>query len=95
MKPKKASEINDLLAELLAELRAIREALARPASTWLSVEDAAAHARVSPDSIRRLLNSGGLTRHKIGDRILIDRTELDGAIRATATGGTGRRLAKR
>jgi excisionase family DNA binding protein len=46
-------------------------------SDFLSVREAAAHARVSVYSIRRWVRRGELTKHTAGSRLLVKRDELD------------------
>ena len=61
-------------------------------STWLSVAEAATHARVSRSSLYLLIAAGALPVRKLGRRTLIARAELDSLIEAgtapTAPGGT-------
>lgn len=49
-------------------------------STWLSVTEAATHARVSRSSLYLLIAAGALPVRKLGRRTLIAREELDALI---------------
>jgi excisionase family DNA binding protein len=79
------AELNlDRLADLLAERLASR-LHAPPPARFLSVADAAAYAAISPDSVRSMLTSGRLTALRpVAGRVVVDRQELDAAIRASA-----------
>ncbi|NVB81782.1 MAG: helix-turn-helix domain-containing protein [Kofleriaceae bacterium] len=62
--------------------RIVREeiARARPAndqSEYLSVAEAAKHARVSAGTIRKWVRNRELTRHEAGARVLVKRDELE------------------
>lgn len=71
------------MSDLESIVRAIvRDELSRqhPANdqtSYLSVAEAAAHARVSPGTIRRWVRRGELTRHEAGSRVLVKRDELE------------------
>lgn len=58
-----------------------------PPPTWLTVAEAAHHARVSEISVRRWLRTGKLTPHRPDGRVrrpLVNRQELDAFIAASA-----------
>ena len=66
-------QIRKLVADEVA-----RQLGARPAANdYLSVAEAAAHARVSPGTIRRWVRRGELARHEAGSRVLVKRDELE------------------
>ena len=56
---------------------------------WLSIDEAAEYANLSPATIRRMLQAGKLTAHDPCEgkgrrgKILIDRHQLDAVIRAS------------
>jgi excisionase family DNA binding protein len=66
----------EAVAERAAELVLERLEL-RPASPYLSVDEAAEYLRCSKQRIYDLLSSGRLTRLKDGSRVLQLRSELD------------------
>lgn len=59
--------------------------------TWLSVAEAATHARVSRSKLYLLIAAGALPVRKLGARTLVNRAELDALIDrsvvVTAQGG--------
>jgi excisionase family DNA binding protein len=56
------------------------------AGRWLSPAGAAAYCSLSEVAIRRWLRDGRLTPYRpLGRRVVIDRTELDRLIEATAS----------
>lgn len=59
----------------------VRDELSRAApandAPYLTVAEAAAHARVSPGTVRRWVRAGELTRHEAGARVLVRRDELE------------------
>ena len=79
--------VNSLLTEILAEQRAIRATLSAGPQRWLSICEAGQYANVSKSSIEHLLASGKLQANRlVPGRVLIDKNELDNAIRSsTAT----------
>lgn len=80
------TDVGQVLAEIVAELRAIKDGAVLSSRRWLSIEEAAEHARLSPRSIRSLLASGRLGDHRVvAGRCLIDRQELDGLIASGRT----------
>lgn len=44
---------------------------------FMSIAEAAAHARVSPGTVRRWVRRGELTRFEAGARVLVKRDELE------------------
>jgi excisionase family DNA binding protein len=72
--------MSDLESLIRAIVRAEIAAVTKPANDapeYLSVAEAAAHARVSVYTVRRWIKRGELTRHTAGTRLLVDRAELD------------------
>lgn len=56
------------------------------APRFLSIDQAARHAGLSPKSIRRMLAAGKLTAYRpVKGRVLIDRLQLDQAILASGS----------
>jgi excisionase family DNA binding protein len=45
--------------------------------TYLTVNEAATVARVKPNTVRRWMTAGRLTKYKIEGRVLVDAAELD------------------
>ena len=74
------------LSAVLAELRALRTEVAtqRPAwGRWLSLEDGARYCGLSVKSLRRAVQAGRLSGHRlVKGKILLDKHEIDGAIKA-------------
>jgi hypothetical protein len=85
------TEIRDLLAALVE-----RKPDAGDVPRFFSVERAAAHSDLSPESIRRLLNAGKLTALRpVRGRVLVDRVQLESYIAGSAQTlrrGRGRRI---
>ena len=50
-----------------------------PTSPYLSIREAAAYVRVSPDTVRRLIRTGKLPARRVGGQWRIRRSDLDGA----------------
>jgi excisionase family DNA binding protein len=81
------SDLRDVLGpDLIEALEAliderITSALARQENgselTWLSLEEAAAHLRVSPSTIARMLKQGRIRSTYVGRRRLVLREDLD------------------
>jgi len=66
------------IEDLAGKLDAVLAQAAAPAPRFLTVDGAADHCSLSPESIRRLLSSGKLQPHRpVKGRILIDRIELE------------------
>ena len=84
------AEIRDLLATLVEQ-----RPEAGDVPRFLSVERAAAHCDLSPESIRRLLSAGKLTALRpVKGRVLVDRVQLESYVAGsveTLRRGRGRR----
>jgi excisionase family DNA binding protein len=73
------------LEQALAELvKALREEIAAAAkqpandtTEFMTVAEAAQHARVSAATVRRWVRVGELTKHKAGTRVIVRRDELE------------------
>ena len=69
------------LEELVRKIVRDELAKAKPAndapSVYLSIAEAATHARVTPGTVRRWVRHGELTRHEAGARVLVRRDELE------------------
>jgi excisionase family DNA binding protein len=61
--------------------------VATPEKDWLSLAAAQAYSSLSKRSLRRLIQTGRLTAYRPmgGRKILLERRQLDEAIRSTAT----------
>lgn len=55
-----------------------------PASTYLTVAEAADYLRAKPQRVYDLLSARRLTRHKDGSRVLVARAELDAHLSGVA-----------
>lgn len=75
----------DPFAAVIAELRAIRQALeARgvagqprsPNAPW-AIDEAAAHLHVSPRHLRNLIKNGSVQGLKLGKRVLLPASEVE------------------
>lgn len=53
---------------------------------YMTVHQAAAAAQVQPNTIRRWMTAGKLTKYKIEGRVLVDPAELEQKIRPVGTG---------
>jgi excisionase family DNA binding protein len=73
------------LDHLRAMLRSdLAELVGKATARWLSIDDAAGYSGLSSVSIRRLLSSGALTRHRpVRGRILVDKQQLDSLIQTS------------
>jgi len=72
------------------ELEALAQAVAAPATRYLSIPHAAAYCDTGEDSIRRMLSEGTLTkRYPRGGAVRIDREELDAVILGSTAPPTG------
>lgn len=70
------SDIEQMIRAIVREeLAAYTSPEQRP--DYLSVAEAAAHARVTPGTIRRWVRAGELTRHEAGSRVRVRRDELE------------------
>jgi len=68
----------ELLAAKLNELLDIAK---RGSARFLTVQGAAEHSSLSPESIRRLISAGKLTALRpVRGRVLIDRRQLDSVV---------------
>lgn len=75
----------DALARLEARIDALIGAVERPVAGFVTVDQAAAYAALSCDSIRRLIGRGDLTAYRpVGGRVLIERDELRRVILGSA-----------
>lgn len=54
--------------------------------TYMTVKDAAEAAHVDPNTIRRWMTAGKLTKYKIEGRVLVDADELNRKIAPAVTG---------
>jgi excisionase family DNA binding protein len=54
--------------------------------TYMTVRQAADAAHVDPNTIRRWMTAGKLTKYKIEGRVLVDQAELDRKIAPAVTG---------
>lgn len=54
--------------------------------TFITVNQAAAAAHVDPNTVRRWMTAGKLTKYKIEGRVLVDADELAGKIAPAVTG---------
>jgi excisionase family DNA binding protein len=73
----------DALGEIAARVAAILAAQQRPAlHRWMTIEEAAEHARCKPQRIYDLRSGGRLSKTGDGGRALVDREELDRLIEA-------------
>lgn len=80
-------ELVTLLKDIRDRLASIDERLGNPPRRWLSYDQAARYVGVSIDTIRRLVESKTVNGYRIvGGRVVIDRDELDAAIRSAPTG---------
>jgi excisionase family DNA binding protein len=78
--------MSDLLALLGRKLDLLNDRLASASPRWLTIQAAADYSGLSVESVRRLLSSRRLTAHRpVKGRILLDRSELDALIQASAT----------
>ena len=74
------------LATIAEKLDTLLAQSQQPEPRFLTVDAAAAYCSLSPESIRRLLSAGKLTKlHPVRGRVTIDRRELDSYV-LTATG---------
>jgi Helix-turn-helix domain len=71
------AELVDRIAERAAELVEQRRAAAGVGRRWMTVAEAADHARCRPQHIYNLRSAGVLARTGDGGRALVDRRELD------------------
>jgi excisionase family DNA binding protein len=55
---------------------------------YITVKDAAEAAHVDPNTIRRWMTAGKLTKYKIEGRVLVDRAELAAKIAPAVTGAS-------
>lgn len=77
------SELTTLLEQVRDLLRSQANKIAFPDKSFLTVKHAAEYSDLSPESIRRLVQSGKLTALRpVKGRIVIDRKELDTYIRS-------------
>lgn len=76
--------LEDTLRELVAEL--VRDELARmkpeKADEYMTVAEAAAHARVVPSTIRKWIRAGELVRYSAGSDPRVKRADLERRMRA-------------
>jgi len=70
------TEIN--LQELLETLKRIENSIS-PARTWLSVPELADYIKSSESTIRRLISSGSIPFHRVGEngKIIFHRRQID------------------
>lgn len=54
---------------------------------WLGVLETARRMGMSPNTVRRMLKTGALTGYKPARKILLDREEVDAAIRRASGNG--------
>lgn len=78
------ADVLEQIAQRVAELLAAEPAA--PGRRWLTVAEAADHARCSAQRIYNLRSAGQLSRTGDGGRALVDREELDDLI---CRGGMG------
>ena len=55
-------------------------------SPWVTVQEAASYARVSPSTVRRAIKRKRLVAFRIGSAIRLQRDDVDAWIRAVQTG---------
>jgi hypothetical protein len=92
--PSEPATLGERLDQIEGLLRQLVAGASAAASRWLTIAEGAEYARLSEESIRRLLASRKLTPHyPRPGRILIDKRELDGLIAGSIrrpVGGRGR-----
>jgi excisionase family DNA binding protein len=84
--PDVLAALEELVSERVAEAVAAMPSGSPP---WLSLDEAAAHLRVSPRSVERAINRGRLRSSTVGRRRIVHRDDLD----ELATAATGEDVA--
>lgn len=69
-------ELAALKREILTELRRTQTAAVTPTAAYLTTEEAAEIARVTPATIREWVHVGALRERRSGQRLLISASEL-------------------
>ena len=81
--------LEDLLRNIVrSEVEAVIESGAAVAREWLTVSEAAKHARISESTMYSRIKDGIVPSHRFEGRILINRGELDQTIREQPSAAT-------
>lgn len=79
-----SAELESLVRELGKKFESLSASLVGAPQRYLTIKSAARYADLSEESVRRMISAGKLTAYRpVRGRVLIDRHELDSAIRSS------------